>query len=211
MSSVSQVPFDSYVPKVAIITGRAQGIGYAITHRLADDGFDVAVNDIHAKQKEIDTIVEEVRKKGRRAIAVPGDVSSETDVAVLVENTVRDLGSVDVMVANAGVMPLGGILELPIEKLEATLAINVRGVFLCLKYAGLQMVKQGRGGLIAATSTAGKQGGPNIAAYSASKFAVRGLVQSASIDLRKYGITVNAYGGPLFGCTTRSFPRFQSK
>ncbi|EJD06798.1 NAD-binding protein [Fomitiporia mediterranea MF3/22] len=194
MNSTAQVPFASYVPKVAIVTGSAQGIGFAIAHRLADDGLDVAVNDVPAKQKELDSIVEEIRKKGQRAIAVPGDISSESDVASIVETAVRDLGGVDVMVANAGIFLAGGFLELPIEKLDATHAVNVRGTFLCLKYAALQMVKQGRGGrLIAASSASGKQGGQNITAYAASKFAIRGITQSASVDLRQYGITVNTY------------------
>ncbi|EJD06794.1 NAD-binding protein [Fomitiporia mediterranea MF3/22] len=194
MSSAPQISFDTYAPKVAIVTGGAQGIGYAITRRLTDDGFDVAVNDIPAKQKELDIVVEEVRQKGRRAIAVPGDVSSEPDVVVLVESTVRDLGSVDIMVANAGVFFISEFLELPVERFNDVFDVNVRGVFLCLKHAALQMVKQRRGGrLIAASSAAGKQGLGNVSAYSASKFAVRGLIQSASIDLRKYGITANAY------------------
>ncbi|EJC97510.1 NAD-binding protein [Fomitiporia mediterranea MF3/22] len=213
MSSVPHIPFDSYVPKIAIVTGGAQGIGYAIVHRLADDGFDVAINDIPTKRKELDTVTEEVRKKGRRAIAVPGDVSSESDVVALVETTVYELGGVDVMVANAGIILAGEFLELPVEKLDATLAVNVRGVFLCLKHAALQMVKQGRSGrLIAASSVMGKQGGPQISAYSASKFAVRGLIQSASIDLRKYGITANAYApGVIRSAMIVNMQLFQAK
>lgn len=212
MSSAPQISFDTYAPKVAIVTGGAQGIGYAIVHRLADDGFDVAINDIPTKRKELDTVTEEVRKKGRRAIAVPGDVSSESDVVALVETTVHELGGVDVMVANAGIILAGEFLELPVEKLDATLAVNVRGVFLCLKHAALQMVKQGRSGrLIAASSVMGKQGGPQISAYSASKFAVRGLIQSASIDLRKYGITANAYApGVIRSAMTKGFLEAQA-
>ena len=79
-SSVQQIPFSSYTPRVAIVTGGAQGIGYAISRRLADDGFDVAINDVEAKKDQVVTVVEELAKKGRRAIAVPGDVSSEADV-----------------------------------------------------------------------------------------------------------------------------------
>ncbi|EJD06796.1 NAD-binding protein [Fomitiporia mediterranea MF3/22] len=140
MSSVPQVSFESYVLKVAVVMGGAQGIGYAIVHRLADNGFDVTINDIPAKKKELDIVVEEVRKKGRRAIAVPGDVSSEPDVVALVENHQEK------MVANAGIVLHSGFLEFSVEKLDATLAVNVCGVFLCLKQAALQMVKQGRGG-----------------------------------------------------------------
>ena len=91
------VPFSSYTPRVAIVTGGMQGIGYSIVHRLADDGIDVAVNDIPANQEKIDKVVEEVRKKGRRAIALPGDVTVEEDVIAMSEKTVNELGGVDIV------------------------------------------------------------------------------------------------------------------
>ncbi|EJD06799.1 NAD-binding protein [Fomitiporia mediterranea MF3/22] len=196
---MSTVPFTSYTPRVAIITGGAQGIGYAISQRLADDGIDVAVNDIAAKQKEIDAVVEEIRKKGRRAIAIPGDVSSEADVISMVETAIRELGSIDIartiqMVANAGIAPLRPLVETPVEMFDSAIAVNARGAFLCFKHAARQMIKQGRGGrMIAASSVAGKQGGNSIVSYSASKFAIRGIAQSASTELHDYGITVNTY------------------
>ncbi|EJD06800.1 NAD-binding protein [Fomitiporia mediterranea MF3/22] len=191
---VPDVPFTSYTPRVAIVTGGTQGIGYAIANRLADDGINIAVNDIPSKQPQIDAVVEEIKKKSRRAIAVPGDVCSEADVISIVEKVVSELGSVDIMVANAGIAMHKSILDTTLENFEAIHAVNNRGVFLCLKYAAAQMVKQGRGGrLIAASSVVGKMGSLGLTAYSASKFAVRGLTQSASADLRKYGITVNTY------------------
>lgn len=96
-TSVPEVAFDSYTPRVAIITGGAQGIGYSIAQRFADDGIDVAINDIPAKHKEIELVVEELRKKGRRAIAVPGDMRSEADIISMIEKTVLELGSVDIV------------------------------------------------------------------------------------------------------------------
>ena len=91
------VPFSSYTPRVAIVTGGTQGIGYSIVHRLADDGIDVAVNDIPANQEKIDKVVEEVREKGRRAIALPGDVTVEADVIEMIEKTANELGGVDIV------------------------------------------------------------------------------------------------------------------
>ena len=96
---VQEVPFDSYTPCVAIVTGGAQGIGYGIAKKLADDGFDVAVNDLSAKKQQLEAVVEELRKKGRRVVAVPGDVSSESDVISMIERTVQELGGVDVVSA----------------------------------------------------------------------------------------------------------------
>ncbi|EJD06819.1 NAD-binding protein [Fomitiporia mediterranea MF3/22] len=191
---VPVTPFSSYTPRVAIVTGAAQGIGYAVAHRLADDGIDIAVNDITSKRDQINIVVEELRNKGRRAIAAPGDVSSEVDVISIIEKTVQDLGGVDIMVANAGITQFCGFLHTSIETYDKILDVNGRGTFLCFKYAALQMIKQGRGGrLIAASSFLGKQGAPNLIAYAASKFAVRGIVQTASIELSRHGITANGY------------------
>jgi NAD(P)-dependent dehydrogenase (short-subunit alcohol dehydrogenase family) len=83
--------------RVAIVTGAAQGIGLAIALRLADDGLDVAINDIPSKSEAIDNAVKAVKAKGRKAIAIPGDVSSEEDVKNMIEKTASKLGSLDVV------------------------------------------------------------------------------------------------------------------
>ncbi|THH03203.1 hypothetical protein EW145_g6446 [Phellinidium pouzarii] len=200
----------SYTPRVAIVTGSSQGIGYDIALRLADDGIDIVVNDIPSKAAKASEVVAQIQKKGRRAIFVSADVSSETDVIAMIEKAVQELGSVDIMVANAGIGPLRGFLETSVEQFNTIMAINTRGVFLCYKHAALQMIKQGRGGrLIGATSSAGKQGTKNLSAYSASKFAVRGLTQSASIELRKYGITANAYAPGIINSPLSLTPDFK--
>ncbi|KAL5520528.1 hypothetical protein ACEPAG_9752 [Sanghuangporus baumii] len=194
VSTMPEVPFDAYAPRVAIVTGASRGIGRAIVLRLADDGIDVAVNDVAAQQDGINKIVEEIRQKGRRAIAIPGDVTAEEDVSAIVEKTTKELGSVDILIANAGIFPASPFIETSVETLKKIMDTNILGVFLSFKHAAIQMIKQGRGGrLIAASSMAGKTGSPGLASYSASKFAVRGLVQSASLELRTYGITVNGY------------------
>ena len=96
-SNVQTIPFGSYTPKVAIVTGGTQGIGYSIVQRLAEDGIDVGINDIPANQEKIDKAVEEVRKKGRRAVGLPGDVSVEADVVAMIEKTANELGGVDIV------------------------------------------------------------------------------------------------------------------
>ncbi|KAI8999039.1 NAD-P-binding protein [Trametes punicea] len=180
--------------RVALVTGAAQGIGEAIALRLAEDGLDVAVVDLPHKRDELEAIAGVIREKGRRSLTLYGDVSLEADVEAMVKKTTDELGSLDVMVANAGILKRAPIVELTVESWEAIIAVNARGVMLAIKHAARQMITQGGGGrIIAASSAAGTQGLRNLAAYSASKFAIRGLVHTAATELRPYDITVNAY------------------
>ncbi|KAF9459798.1 short chain oxidoreductase [Collybia nuda] len=180
---------------IAIVTGAASGIGKAVALRLAGDGFDVALNDLESSKARLETLTQEITQKGRRTTIVLGDVSKEADVKRMVDSTVQDLGSLDVMVANAGVAcKFVSFQDSTSEDWDRVFSINARGVFLCYKYAAQQMIKQGRGGrIIGASSLAGKQGLSISASYCASKFAVRGLTQSAAKDLGPHKITVNAY------------------
>ncbi|KAJ7479452.1 NAD-binding protein [Mycena galericulata] len=177
---------------VALVTGAAQGIGHAIALRLAADGFDVAVNDIAPKAALLEGLKAEIMKTGRAASVFCGDVSVDAEVKAMVQETVDILGGLDVMIANAGVCRPRASVD--VAEWDDTFAINVRGIFLCYKYAGKQMLAQGRGGrIIGASSDAGKQAQPGLPDYSASKFAIRGLTQAAALEFGKHGITVNAY------------------
>ncbi|KAH9477362.1 Short-chain dehydrogenase [Psilocybe cubensis] len=182
------------VARVAIVTGAAQGIGKSIALRLAEDGLDVVVNDIPSKSSELDSVKAAVEAKGRKSLAVVGDISSEADVIALVEKTVSALGGLDVMVANAGILFPTPLVDLPVSEWDRIFNINARGTFLCYRHAAKQMIKQGRGGrIIGAASSASKQGIANLGHYSASKFAVRGLTQSAALEWGAHKITVNSY------------------
>jgi len=179
--------------KVALVTGAARGIGRAVALRLAEDGLDVAVNDL-PNTPGLDDVVREIENKGRRSLAVPADVSLEEDVEKRIQQVVQELGSLDVMVANAGVMAYLPFLDSTVEDFDRLMAVNARSTFLCYKHAAKHMIAQGRGGrIIGASSAAGKKGAGIAAAYSASKFAIRGLTHAAASDFGKYGITVNAY------------------
>ncbi|KAH8996662.1 hypothetical protein EDB92DRAFT_1514984 [Lactarius akahatsu] len=136
----------------------------------------------------------EIESKGRRSLAVPADVSLEPEVEKTIQKVVQDLGSLDVMVANAGIVTFESFLDTTVESFDHHMAVNARGTMLCYKHAAKQMIAQGRGGrIIGATSQAGKQGISLCTAYSASKFAICGLTQAAAGELGIYGITVNAY------------------
>ncbi|KAI0738833.1 acetoin reductase family protein [Daedaleopsis nitida] len=188
------------VRRVAIVTGAAEGIGKSIALRLAKDGFDLGLFDLPHSQQKLDDIAESMKKDfGSKVVNVLGDVSNEEDVKRLVETVVGELGSLYAMIANAGICSKGALHDTPTEGFEREFNVNVKGTFLSYKYAAIQLMKQGTGGrLIGAASIASKRGYAQGAAYCMSKFAIRGLTQSAACDYGKYGITVNAYApGPI--------------
>ncbi|KAJ7489124.1 hypothetical protein FB451DRAFT_1362103 [Mycena latifolia] len=181
---------------VALVTGAAQGIGRSVALRLADDGFDVAVNDVSTSSAKLQNLVEEIWAKGRASSMHVADVSQEAQVKEMVQQVVEHHDGLDVMVANAGVTGRPGVpfTEIPGEEFDRVMSINARGTFLCYKYAGMHMINQGRGGrIIGASSIAGKKGLLMQGPYCASKFAVRGLTQAAALEFGAHGILVNAY------------------
>ncbi|KAF7377402.1 NAD-binding protein [Mycena sanguinolenta] len=196
---------------VVLVTGAAQGIGRSIALRLADDGFNVAVNDISNNSEKLDALVSEIQEKGRASSKYVADVSQDEQVKTMVDDVVTRHGSLDVMVANAGIAGiLAPLTEISTDNWDRVMNINARGTFLCYKYAGIQMIKQGRGGrIIGASSMAGKQGHATGGAYCASKFAVRGphsdetveLTWTSALELGPHGITVNAYAPGVIDTT----------
>ncbi|TFK71142.1 short chain oxidoreductase [Pluteus cervinus] len=199
--------FSNPQPKrVAIVTGAAQGIGRGVALRLSKDGLDVVLNDLSEKKHLLDELSKEIDDSGGRCIVAIADVSVEEEVRNMVQVTVEELGGLDVMVANAGIATMRPIIETQTEEWDHLFSVNTRGTFLCYKHAAQQMIKQGRGGrIIGASSSAGKQGEELCAAYSATKFAIRGLTHAAAKEWGKHGITVNAYApGPIDTAMTRA-------
>ncbi|TFK69350.1 NAD-binding protein [Pluteus cervinus] len=179
---------------VALVTGASRGIGRAIALRLAHDGFEVAVNDLSQRRAQLETLAQEISEKGRKTTIVVGDVSANQEVLSMTQSVAKELGSLDVMVANAGIHLGAPVIETPVEDWDHLFSINARGVFLCYKYAALQMIAQGKGGrIIGASSCVGETAEPGQVPYSATKFAVRGLTQGAAQELGQHGITVNCY------------------
>ena len=190
--------------KVALITGAGgeRGIGRAIAMRLAKEGTDVAVNDITANPKKsatwdgLHSLVKDIRGLGRNAKAFEADISNSHQVDQLIKDIIQEFGHIDILVNNAG--SAAGpdrvpIIELDEETWDKVQSINIKGTFLCCRAVAKELVKQGNGGkIINMSSTQGVKGLSRHGAYSASKFAVRGLTQVLANELGEYGIQVNA-------------------
>lgn len=186
--------------RVAVVTGAGRGIGAAIARRLAADGLAVMVSDIDAATAQ--GVAQEITDAGGRAASTTTDVADREAVVGLVAATQERFGSIDVMVANAGIAQVKTLLEVTPEDLQRMLSINVGGVMWCLQAAAEAMIEQGHGGkIINAASIAGHQGFDHLGHYSASKFAVRALTQAAAKELASHGITVNAYCPGIVGTT----------
>jgi meso-butanediol dehydrogenase / (S,S)-butanediol dehydrogenase / diacetyl reductase len=177
----------------ALVTGAARGIGRAIAERLAADGLGVSVADLSSSQDQVEAVVANLGG-AEVALGLTVDVTDAGSVDQTVAEHVQHFGGLDVMVANAGIAVTAALLDTTAEQWQLTMDVNARGVFHCYQSAARQMITQGRGGrLIGAASVAAHRGGQWQAAYSASKFAVRGLSQSVAQELAPYQITVNVY------------------
>lgn len=163
---------------VAIVTGSSQGLGKAIAARLSRDGFAVVINDMSSKGEQIDAVVKEINASGGKAVGIAADVTKRAEVQSLVDAATEQLGPLQVMVANAGLAHADGIFELSEEHVQRILSVNIAGVFNCYVVAGKKMVEQRKGGkIIGASSIAAFKGFSLVSAYTASKWAVRGLTQ----------------------------------
>lgn len=176
--------------KVALVTGSGAGIGKAIALRLADDGYDIVVNDL----KSAGDTVKEVKAKGVNAIEALADVSNEESVAAMFEKIKKEYGRLDVLVNNAGICPIRTIDEVSAKNMETTFNINVVAMFICAKQAVELMKEQPDGGkIINACSQSGFRETPVTFEYTTTKWSIRGMTKAMAQALKPYGITVNAY------------------
>ncbi|MFM0227331.1 SDR family oxidoreductase [Paraburkholderia dipogonis] len=181
--------------QVAIVTGASRGIGAAVAQRLAKDGFAVAVN-YASSSAEADALVAELTAAGTQAIAVKADVSNADDVRRMFEITEQQLGKVDVLVNNAGVLKTVPLADTSDALYDQTFDINVRGTFNTLREAATRMNEGGR--IVNFSSTTLALNMPGYAIYNATKAAVEAFTHVFAKELRGRNITVNAVApGPI--------------
>ncbi|HEY3312648.1 MAG TPA: sorbitol-6-phosphate dehydrogenase [Anaerolineales bacterium] len=177
--------------QIVLVTGGAQGLGEAISHRLAREGAHVAVADLN--QAGADRVAAEIAAEtGRKTLAVCVDVTKEDQVEAMIDRTVQEFGRLDVLISNAGILISGAIEDFPSQKWQAVLNVNLFGYFHCAKHAARVMIKQRSGVIIQVNSKSGKKGSYKNSAYAASKFGGIGLTQSLALELAEHGVRVNA-------------------
>jgi meso-butanediol dehydrogenase/(S,S)-butanediol dehydrogenase/diacetyl reductase len=177
--------------KVAIVTGGGRGIGRAIALRLAAEGAAVGVN---ALTESADAVAEEILAAGGTAVPIRADVADPLAVEAMVDRVGDELGPLDVMVANAGIVSIRTFLDITPEDFEGIMRTNVLGFINCAQAAARKMIEAGNGGkILGASSISGRQGYAFMGHYTATKFAIVGLVQTAAKELGPHGITVNAF------------------
>lgn len=173
--------------QVAIITGAAQGIGLAIAKRLYEDGAIVVIADIDEGIAR-----RSAEEFGDRGLAVVLNVATSTTAIEMAKQVINRFGRIDILVNNAGIAGLSApTVNYPVEEWRRILSINLDGVFYCTKAVLPHMLEHNKGRIINIASIAGKEGNPNMAAYSASKAGVIGFTKALGKELAKTNILVN--------------------
>lgn len=194
--------------RVAIVTGAGSGIGRATARLFSTEGAAIVVADVQDDGGR--QTVQAIEHAGGRAVFVHTDVSQSVDVQRMVRTAVDQYGRLDVLFNNAGIAVFKGVVDTTEEEWDRVQAVNVRGVYLGIKYGAIEMRRHGGGSIINTASVHGSQTGDRIAAYAASKHAVIGLTRAAALDLVQDNIRVNciqpgAIETPIMRANLRAF------
>ena len=177
--------------RVAIVTGAVRGIGRAVAHQLAQDGFNVVVN-YRGDEDLANSLRDELAEYGRETLVVRADVTSAEDVANLIESTLNQMGRIDALINNAGITRDTLLMRMSEDDWDAVLTTNLKGAFLCSKAAIRPMMRQRSGSIVNLTSVVGLVGNAGQANYAAAKAGLVGFTKSLAKEVGSRGITVNA-------------------
>jgi len=199
--------------KSAIVTGGGRGIGKAIALAFAEAGADVVA--VARTAPELEQTAEEVRRMGRKGLAIPTDITNAREVEKMAEKTVQELGKIDILVNNAGMVLLKPILPTPglavvgadpatdlskplsDDEWRRVIDLNLTAIFICCRAVGPHMMKRGKGKIINITSGFAAKVAPHSAPYAASKAAVAMFTKSLALEWARFNININAIGPGL--------------
>ncbi len=172
---------DSLRDKVAIITGASSGIGEATARRLAESGARVVL--AARRVERLEALAADIERREGAALVAPTDVTDERSVQRLARTALDAFGRIDILINNAGIMPLSPIAKLKVEEWDRMIDVNIKGVLYCVAATLPTMLEQGSGHIINVSSVAGRRPFPSGTVYSATKFAVRAISQGLRLEL----------------------------
>ncbi len=176
--------------KVAIVTGASRGIGKAISILLAQSGSRVVL--AARSEPQLKSVSEEISSQNGEALVIPTDLTVDEEMERLVQQTLKEWGSVDVLINNAGLGKVAPVVKAKVSDWDETFRVNLRAPMFLSKLVLPTMMERGEGSIINISSVSGKSGQANGSAYSASKFGLIGFTQSLYEEVREYGIRVAA-------------------
>ena len=176
--------------KVSIVTGASRGIGKAISILLAQSGSRVVL--AARSEPQLKSVRDEISSQNGDALVIPTDLTRDEEIEQLVEKTIKEWGSVDVLINNAGLGKVAPVVKAKVSDWDETFQVNLRAPMILSKLVLPQMMERGEGSIINISSVSGKSGQANGSAYSASKFGLMGFTQSLYEEVREYGIRVAA-------------------
>jgi NAD(P)-dependent dehydrogenase (short-subunit alcohol dehydrogenase family) len=198
------VPVFSLAGKVALVTGGKRGIGKSIALYFAEAGADVAVCSRGIEDGELEAVAKEIKRLGRRSLAIQADTSRKADVDRMVERVVSEMGTIDILVNNAGILIRSSLLDISEKDLDQLLGIDLKAYILCSQAAGRIMVKQKKGNIINISTQHAFKANPGFGPYGVAKAGVVMLTRVLAQELGGFGIRAN---GVAPGLTKTEFSR----